>query len=157
MQLEKYPIRLPSQATVGADGTGYVRSERLKVNRVLDCQSLAFRNRTGARGNVEVYIKQGASLAFICDQTTPGANTWYWYTYPQTIKEGEQFEAQQASCIAGDILDLHIIGHITFEKEGEGKPAVSQEHKPPPGGRQKPKAELRFHPGRSKSPGAYEV
>ncbi|MBA7567541.1 hypothetical protein ES708_09256 [subsurface metagenome] len=125
MQLEKYPIRLPSQETVDADGTGYVRSERLEVNRVLDCQSLAFRNRTGARGNVEIYIKQSASLTFVCDQTTPGANTWYWYPYPQTIKEGEQFEAQQASCMAGDILDLHLIGHITYGEEGKGKPAAA--------------------------------
>ncbi|MBA7479974.1 hypothetical protein ES707_15418 [subsurface metagenome] len=128
MQPRKYPIRLPSQVTVDADGTGYVRSEIMKVNRVLDCQSLAFRNRTGARGNMEIYIKQG-----------------------------EQIEAQQASCIAGDVLDLHIIGHITYEKEGRDKLAVPQTQKPAPEKRRTPRVELPFHPGRSKSPVAYEV
>ncbi|MBA7567773.1 hypothetical protein ES708_09490 [subsurface metagenome] len=157
MQPRKYPIRLPSQVTVDADGTGYVRSEIMKVNRILDCQSLAFRNRTGARGHVEIYIKQGASLTFVCDQLAPSKNTWYWYPYPQTIKEGEQFEAQQASCIAGDVLDLHIIGHITYEKEGRDKLAVPQTQKPAPEKRRTPRVELPFHPGRSKSPGAYEV
>ncbi|MBA7622113.1 hypothetical protein ES703_29484 [subsurface metagenome] len=157
MQPRKYPIRLPSQVTVDADGTGYVRSEIMKVNRILDCQSLAFRNRTGARGHVEIYIKQGASLIVVCDQTAPEANRWYWYPYPQTIKEGEQFEAQQEECIAGDVLDLHIIGHITFESKKEGKPAVSPTPKSAPRERRTPRVELPFHPGRSKSPCAYEV
>lgn len=130
MEQERYPIRRPYKAKVGADGTGSVRSQVLEAGQVLDCESIAFRNRTGARGTLEIYIKQGASLVFICDQTAPAADTWYWYPYTQTILEGEQIEAQQASCIAGDILDLHIIGHITYEKGGKGKSTAASKLEP---------------------------
>lgn len=153
MPPEKYPIRLPHQATVGEDGTGYVRSELLSVGQVLDCQSIAFRNRTDTRGNVEIYVKQGVSLTFICDQTAPAADRWYWYPYPQTIKEGEQIEAQQASCIAGDVLDLHIIGHITFESKKESKPAAAPAREAAPGRSRAARVVPVFHPGRSRSPG----
>ncbi|MBA7638662.1 hypothetical protein ES703_46318 [subsurface metagenome] len=157
MSAEKYPVRLPHQATVGEDGTGYVRSDVLSFGQVLDCQSIAFRNRTDTRGDVELYIKQGASLTFICDQTAPAAGRWYWYPYTQTIKEGEQIEAQQALCIAGDILDLHIIGHITFESIKQDKPAVSPAREAAPGRPRAARVVPVFHPGRSKSPGTYEV
>ncbi|MBA7582257.1 hypothetical protein ES708_24184 [subsurface metagenome] len=157
MPPEKYPIRLPHQAKVGEDGTGYVRSEPLSFGQVLDCRSIAFRNRTGGRGNVEIYVKQGASLTFICDQTAPAADRWYWYPHTQTIKEGEQIEAQQASCIAGDILDLHIIGHITFESKKEDKPPGSRAREAAPERRRAARVVPVFHPGRSRSPGAYEV
>lgn len=150
MPPEKYPVRLPRQAKVGENGTGYVRAETMKVGQVLDCQSIAFRNRTGARGNVEIYVKQGPSLTFICDQTAPEAGRWYWYPYTQTIKEGEQIEAQQGSCIAGDILDLHIIGHIAFENKKKDKTAA-------PGVTRAARVIPVFHPGRRRSPGKYEV
>ncbi len=117
MGAKKYPIRLPYKAKVAADGTGYVRSEILHRNRVIACQSIAFRNQTGARGTVEVYIKQGAALTFIFDQGSPAANTWYWYPYTQFIKEGEQIEAQQASAKEDDVLDLHIIGYTMYGPE----------------------------------------
>jgi len=153
MPPEKYPVRLPHQATVGEDGTGYVRSEILSVDQVLDCQSIAFRNRAGTRGNVEIYVKQGASLTFICDQTAPAAGRWYWYPYVQTIKEGEQIEAQQATCLKDDILDLHIIGYITFEGKKEHKPAVTPAREAAPGRPRAARVIPVFHPGRSKSPG----
>lgn len=136
MQTEKYPIRRRYQAKVGADGTGSIRSQILEAGQVLDCESVAFRNRTGARGALEVYIKQGAALVFLCDQTSPAADTWYWYPYTQTIKEGEQIEAQQASCLNGDVLDLHIIGHITYEKGGRGKSTATSKLEPVSAGRQ---------------------
>uniref|UniRef100_A0A6H1ZR55 Uncharacterized protein n=1 Tax=viral metagenome TaxID=1070528 RepID=A0A6H1ZR55_9ZZZZ len=117
MGAKKYPIRLRYKATVAADGTGYVRSEILHRNRVIACQSIGFRNRTGARGTVEAYIKQGAARTFIFDQGTPAANRWYWYPYTQFIKEGEQIEIQQASCSADDVLDLHIVGYTIFGPE----------------------------------------
>lgn len=128
--MERYPIRLRYKAKVGADGTGSVGSQILEAGQVLGCESIAFRNQTGARGTLEIYIKQGASLVFICDQTSPQADTWYWYSYTQTILEGEQLEAQQASCIAGDVLDLHIIGHITYEKGGKDKSTVASKLEP---------------------------
>lgn len=136
MEQERYPIRRRHQAKVGADGTGRVRSLILEAGQVLDCESIAFRNRTGSRGALEIYIKQGASLVFICDQTTPVADTWYWYPYTQTIKEGEQLEAQQASCVTGDVLDLHIVGHITYEQGGRGKSAAASKLEPVSAGQQ---------------------
>jgi len=117
MGAKKHPIRLPSQAIVPENGTGYVRSEILHRNRVVACQSIAFRNRSGARGTVEVYIKQGAARTFMFDQGTPAANTWYWYPYTQFIKEGEQIEAEQLTCLADDVLDLHIIGYTMYGPE----------------------------------------
>lgn len=117
MGAKKYPIRLRYKAIVAADGTGYVRSEILHRNQVIACQSIAVRNQTGARGTIEAYIKQAAARTFIFDQGTPGANTWYWYPYTQFIKDGEQIELQQATCLEDDILDLHIIGYTMFGPE----------------------------------------
>jgi len=117
MGAKKYPIRLRYREDVPAAGTGYVRSEILHRNRIIACQSIAIRNRTGARGTFEVYIKQQAALTFIFDQLQPGANTWYWYPYTQFIKEGEQIEVQQLTCEEDDILDLHIIGYAMYGKE----------------------------------------
>ena len=117
MGAKKNPRRLRHYSKVAANGTGYVRTDPLKLGEVLACQSIAFRNRTGARGNLELYIKQGESRTFIADQTSPLANRWYWYPHTQHIKDGEQLEAQQASCIANDELDLQIIGYITFGVE----------------------------------------
>jgi len=117
MGVKKYPIRLREKAKVAADGTGYVRSEILHRNRVIACQSIAIRNQTGARGTFEVYIKQGAARTFLFDQGSPAADTWYWYPYMQFIKEGEQLEVQQATCLENDLLDLHIIGYTMFGPE----------------------------------------
>ncbi|GAI81665.1 unnamed protein product, partial [marine sediment metagenome] len=114
---KKYPIRLRYKATVPEDGTGYVRSEILHRNRVITCQSIAIRNRTGARGTFEAFIKQQAALTFLFDQGTPGANTWYWYPYTQFIKEGEQIEVQQLTCKEDDVLELHIIGYAMYGPE----------------------------------------
>jgi len=119
MGAKKYPIRLLYRAPVAAAGTGYVRSEILRRNQLIACQSIGFRNRTGKRGNVEIYIKQQAFRSFICDQTTPDANRWYWYPYTQFFKMGEQIEAEQASCLKDDILDLVIVGYTIWESEGQ--------------------------------------
>ncbi|MBA7701134.1 hypothetical protein ES703_109865 [subsurface metagenome] len=117
MGAKKYPIRLQYQAIVAENGTGYVRSEILQRNRVIACQSIAIRNRSGARGTFEAYIKQQASLTFIFDQGSPALNTWYWYPYTQFIKDGEQIEIQQLTCLKDDILDLHIIGYTMYGPE----------------------------------------
>ncbi|MBA7651234.1 hypothetical protein ES703_59051 [subsurface metagenome] len=117
MGAKKYPIRLQYQAIVPAAGTGYVESEILHRNRVIACQSIAFRNRTTKAETIEAYIKQGASRTFIFDQVAPEKNIWYWYPYTQFIKEGEQIEVQQAECDKDDILDLHIIGYAMYGPE----------------------------------------
>jgi len=117
MGAKKYPRRLRHYTKVAADGTGYVSTQPLQAGHVLACQSIGFRNRTGTRGTLELYIKQGEARTFIADQSTPVLNRWYWYPYTQHIKEGEQIEAQQASCSEDDELDLHIIGYITFGTE----------------------------------------
>lgn len=119
MGAKKYPLRLKKRVTVGANGTGTIETDMVKPHQVIACQSIGFRNRTGARGTLELYIKQQADLTFIADQSSPAANRWYWYPYTQHIKEGERIEAQQASCIANDILDLHIIGYVIYESEGK--------------------------------------
>lgn len=120
MGAKKIPIRLQYWAAATAVlATDVVRSEILRRNELIACQSLAFRNRTGLRGNVEIFIKQQAFRSFICDQTTPALNRWYWYPYTQFIKEGEQIECEQAGCGAGDILDLVIVGYTVWGGEGE--------------------------------------
>ena len=117
MGAKKYPIRLRYQAIVPANGTGYVRSEILHRNRVIACQSIAFRNRTTKAETIEAYIKQQAARTFIFDQGAPAKNTWYWYPYTQFIKDGEQIEVQIEDCVEGDILDLHIIGYTMYGPE----------------------------------------
>jgi len=117
MGAKKYPIRLQYKVIVPDDATGYVRSEILHRNQVIACQSIAIRNRTGARGTFEVYIKQAAFRTFIFDQLQPEANTWYWYPYTQFIKVGEQIEVEQLTCLEDDVLELHIIGYAMYGPE----------------------------------------
>ena len=114
---KKFPIRLVYQAAALGGVTDRVESEILKRNRTIACQSIAFRNRTGLRGNVEIWLRQGESYVFICDQTTPALNRWYWYPYTQHLKVGEQLSAIQDTCTIGDILDLQIIGYSTYGEE----------------------------------------
>ena len=119
MDIKKYPIRLAYHAIAAAvvGVPDRVESEIIHRNRTVACQSIAFRNQTGQRGNVEIWLRAGETYFFICDQTTPAANRWYWYPYTQHIKAGEQISAIQAGCVAGDLLDLHIIGYSTYGKE----------------------------------------
>jgi len=118
MGVKKFPIRLTYRADATAViATDRVESEILRRNQTIACQSIGFRNRTGQRGNVEIYLRQGEFYVFICDQTTPAANRWYWYPYTQHLKLGERISAIQGGCVNGDILDLHIIGYSTY---GEG-------------------------------------
>ena len=118
MGAKKFPIRLTYIATATAViATDRVESEILRRGRMIACQSIAFRNQTGLRGNVEIYLRQGEFYVFICDQTTPALNRWYWYPYTQHLKLGEQISAIQGGCVAGDILDLHIIGYSTYGEE----------------------------------------
>jgi len=119
MGAKKYPIRLKFRVKLTADGTGEITSERINHGEVLACQSIAFRNQTGARGTLELFIRQMDALTFIADQTSPAANRWYWYPYTQHIKEGEAIKAEQASCLTNDILDLQIIGYKTYSGEGD--------------------------------------
>lgn len=114
---KKFPIRLTYRATALGGATDEVASEILKRNRTIACQSIAFRNQTGLRGNVEIWLRQGEFYTFICDQTTPALNRWYFYPYTQHIKMGEQLVAIQAACTIGDVLDLHILGYSTYGEE----------------------------------------
>lgn len=119
MGVKKFPIRLTYRADAAAvvGVPDRVESEILKRNRTIACQSIAFRNRTGLRGNLEVWLRQGEFYVFIFDQTTPALNRWYYYPYTQHLKVGEQISAIQAGCTAGDILDLHILGYTTYGEE----------------------------------------
>lgn len=119
MERKKVPDRFRYKETVVADGTGEVASDRVDVGEMLCCQSLAFRNRTGARGTVEVYLKQGAIETLIWDEPAPAANEWYWYPYEQHLRESERIIAKQATCLTSDVLDLHIIGYKTYGSRGE--------------------------------------
>ena len=117
MGAKKFPVRFRYYyQSVGA-ATSVVRSERLKRGKIIACQSIAFRNRNAVAGNVEIFIEHEDVYTFICDQTTPAANRWYWYPFTQFIKLGEQISAFQAACEADDILDLHIIGYTTYGEE----------------------------------------
>jgi len=117
MGVKKFPIRLTYRADALGGATDRVESEILQRNRTIACQSIAFRNRTGQRGNVEIWLRQSQFYVFICDQTTPAANRWYYYPYTQHLKVGEQLSAIQDTCTIGDILDLHILGYSTYGEE----------------------------------------
>lgn len=119
MGAKKIPIRRRAYTKVAAAGTGSVSSRRVDQSEMECYQSLSFRNRTGARGDVEVYLKQGDLEVFLWDEPAPAANEWYWYPYPQTLKAGEQIIAKQASCLENDELDLHAIGYMIYGSQGE--------------------------------------
>ena len=116
---KKYPIRLRGYTKVVADGTGKVANNRLEPGQLVACQSIAFRNQTGARGAVVLQIRHDDRVEEFAEEPAPAANEWYYYPYAQFIKEGEQIEAAQASCLANDILNLRVIGYIIFESGGE--------------------------------------
>ena len=110
-------VRLPYTKTVAGSGTGTIRSDIVKTGQMLVCQSIAFRNQTGARGTASLRIKQSGVVYDLGDQSSPAANQWYYYAYPVYANEGEQVEVSQASCIADDVLDLVIVGYIEFKKD----------------------------------------
>ena len=110
-------VRLPYSKKVSATGTGIISSDRVKNGQMLVCQSIAFRNQTGARGTASLRIKQGSVVYDLGDQASPAANQWYYYPYEQHINEGEIIEVSQASCVANDVLDLVLIGYIEYKKD----------------------------------------
>ena len=114
---KKFPVRLRYYSQSAGGATSTVGSERLKRGRTLACQSIAFRNRTSLAGNVEIYLENNGGYTFICDQTAPALNRWYWYPYTQHLKDGDRIEAIQGASIQGDALDLHILGYETFGPE----------------------------------------
>ncbi len=113
-------IRLPYTVVVAASGTGTITSKRVDSGQALVCQSIAFRNQTGARGSAVLLVKSGPVTYPLDEEPNPAANTWYVYIIEQHISEGEQVEVQQASCSSSDVLDLVIIGYIEFKKRLEG-------------------------------------
>ncbi len=110
-------VRLPYTAKVSATGTGTIRSDRVKNGQMLVCQSLAFRNQTGARGTASLRIKQSGVVYDLGDQASPALGQWYYYAFPVYVNEGEQVEVSQASCTINDVLDLVIVGYIEFKKD----------------------------------------
>ena len=110
-------VRLPYNAKVAATGTGTIRSDRVANGQMLVCQSIAFRNQTGARGTASLRIKQSGVVYDLGDQASPAANQWYYYAYPVYVNEGEQIEVSQASCVADDVLDLVIVGYIEYKRD----------------------------------------
>lgn len=110
-------VRLPYNVTVAATGTGTISSDRVQSGQMLVCQSIAFRNQTGARGAITLQIKQSGVTYPLAYEPAPAANEWYTYPYEQHVNEGEQVECSQDSCIASDVLDLVIIGYIEYKKD----------------------------------------
>ncbi len=110
-------VRLSLRQVVASTGTGIINSDRIKNGQMLVCQSIAFRNQTGARGTASLRIKQSGVVYDLGDQASPAANQWYYYAYPVYVNEGEQVEVSQASCTINDILDLVIVGYIEFKKD----------------------------------------
>jgi len=112
-------VRLPLKAVVAVNGVGTVASKRVENGQVMVCQSITWRNRTGARGTLVLQIRSDDVVYPFANQLTPGANTWYWDPYEVRINEGEQIEASQETCIAADILDLIVLGYIVYKSEAE--------------------------------------
>ncbi len=110
-------VRLPYQATVVSDGAGTVSSDRVKTGQALVCQSIAFRNRTGDRGEAVLQIRQSGVTYPLEKEIAPAANEWYVYSVEQHILDGEQVEVSQADCIAADVLDMVIVGYVEYKKE----------------------------------------
>ncbi len=113
----KNPTRQRPYLKVAANGTGIVESDKVLDGERLVSQSIAIRNRTGARGTFEVYLKHNTDKTFLFNQTSPAANQWYYYPYEQHLVEGETIEVEQASCLQNDELDLHIVGYRRFLKD----------------------------------------
>ena len=110
-------VRLPKQVKVSATGTGTINTDRVETGQMLVCQSIAFRNQTAARGAITLQVRQGSALLVLAYESAPAAGEWYYYPYEQHVNQGEQVEVQQASCVADDLLDLHIIGYIEYLKD----------------------------------------
>ncbi len=110
-------VRLPYNAAVAATGTGKISSDRVKNGQMLVCQSIAWRNQTGARGTATLQVRQSGVTYPLGDQAAPVAGQWYYYPYEQHVNEGEQVEVSQASCTAADVLDLVIVGYIEYKAE----------------------------------------
>lgn len=119
MGAKKFRRRLRGYTKVAADGTGYVRSERIERNQTIACQSIAFRNRTGTRGTVTLSVEHAGTTFPFADQSAPTVNRWWFYPYTQYIGTGERVEASQASCKADDELDLVVIGYMMYAEERE--------------------------------------
>jgi len=110
-------VRLPYTLKVASSGTGTIASDRVETGQMLVCQSIAFRNQTGARGAVVLQIRQSSVTYALAEEPAPAANEWYYYPYEQHANDGEQVECQQASCVANDALDLVIIGYIEYKRD----------------------------------------
>jgi hypothetical protein len=112
-------VRIPAVATVPSATTGVIDTPAVKPGVTMVCQSIAFRNRTGARGTVTIQLRSGGAVFPISDQASPSANQFYSYPYPIDVHEGEQIEASQLSCSQSDILDLVVIGYLLDDDEEE--------------------------------------
>lgn len=112
-------VRLVAYTKVAASGTGKVTLERVKPGRVLVCENIAWINETGTRGTSSLTIKAGGRSYNLADQATPTLNQWYYYPYLLRLVEGEELEVSQASCIANDIMRLHVVGYIEFLDEAK--------------------------------------
>ena len=112
-------VRIPLTVTVAASGTGLISTPPVRTGQMLCVQSLAFRNRTGARGTATLQVRRMDTAYQLGDQPSPVANTWYYYPYPQYVQEGEVIEVSQASCSTSDVLDLVIVGYIVYKGEVE--------------------------------------
>ena len=110
----KDSARIPVDLVVLVNGTGVISTPVIPPGQVLVIQSVAWRNATGARGTATVQIRSGQIVAPLGDQLAPTANTWYYYPYDQHVIEGECVEVSQASCVAGDVLSLRVIGYFEY-------------------------------------------
>lgn len=110
-------VRIPLSAKADASGIGVITAPRVAEGQILVCQSIAWKNETGARGTATFRVKSGGVVYPVNDQVSPAANTWYCYPYEVDVLEGEQIEVSQASCTQNDVLDLVITGYIVFRDD----------------------------------------
>lgn len=121
-------LRLRYRAEAKGGTYDYVKSSRVPPGQTWHIRNHSFENETGTRGEARAYIEGHGYQHWLWEEGTVTVATLYWSEENIILTEGENLAVRQASCIAGDKLQLLING----AREEKPRRELDKKTIPPP-------------------------
>lgn len=97
--------------TKSGDGNYTASSGQVPAEKIWLVQSITFQNRTAARGAVHIWVQLGGDRQWLIQNDNPGTVLQTW-TGCIVLKEDDEIECLQNSCIDGDVMRFGVLGDV---------------------------------------------
>jgi len=110
----RYALRIRARTKATGETYDYVRSEPVPRGEVWHINSHSFENETGTRSIARGFIDGHGYPHWLWYEATVTQDVLYWSEDNIMLQEGERLAVRQATCTAGDQLQLLGQGYIEY-------------------------------------------